>query len=131
MTTITATTTAAAQPELLSAITIMGSGRIGPTVAALIGLGGVAVGARSLVRRRAGSGDGSSGGPVAAPAVAVGLGTLSLALGILFAANADGGPGTGNGVVASVAAMLFGPVAIVLGGLALRVGGRRAARARL
>ena len=111
----------------------MGSGRLGPTVAALLGLGGSVIGARALLRRRAGAG--AEGPPTASPlrdrpAIAVVLGAVSLVLGVLFVATADGGPGTGNGVVASVGAMVFGPLAIGLGELARRSGVRRVVRPR-
>jgi hypothetical protein len=95
-------------PEpLYAAITIMGSGRLGPTVSAVIGLIAVAVGARTFIRRRTDDGRGA--------VAALALGGCSLAAGVLFLATADGGPGTGNGVVASIGAVVLGPIAIALG----------------
>jgi hypothetical protein len=46
------------------------------------------------------------------------LGVFALVFGVVFLAAADGGPGTGNGVVGSLFAIVLGPIALVLGGLA-------------
>ena len=116
------TNEATALQPLLAGITIMGSGRLGPTIAAVIGLIGAVIGGLALVRanRRAGSesdvGATSRRGRATA---ALMLGPISLVLGGVFLAAADGGPGTGNGVVGSIAAIVLGPIATVLGGLAL------------
>jgi hypothetical protein len=105
--------------SLLASITIGGSGRLGPTIAAVIGLTGTVVGALALAKRRAdAASDLRSADGRGRAAAAVGLGVISLVLGVLFLAAADGGPGTGNGVVGSAAAIVLGPIAIVLGGLA-------------
>jgi hypothetical protein len=112
--------TTALQP-LLASITIMGSGRLGPTLIALIGLIGTVIGGRALARakRRARSDTnvGATSWRSGATAAIV-LGAISLVLGGLFLAAADGGPGTGNGVVGSIVAIVLGPIAMVLGGLA-------------
>ena len=113
------TNDATALQPLLSAITIMGSGRLGPTLTALIGLIGTAIGVLTLVRanpRTRSDTDATSGRSGATAALV--LGAISLAFGGLFLLTADGGPGTGNGVVGSIAAIVVGPIAMVLGGLA-------------
>jgi hypothetical protein len=104
----------------LATITIMGSGRIGPTLAAMIGLiatvvAGLAL-TRTKLRTRSDVEVGANSDQSANTALA--LGAISLILGGVFLATADGGPGTGNGVVGSFAALVLGPIAMVLGGLA-------------
>ena len=89
----------------------MTSGRVGPTVVALVALVGVVAGGVALRRGRGG-------------VVALVLGLVGAVAGAVFAATADGGPGTGNGIVGALAALLLGIVAVVLGGVALT---RRAA----
>jgi hypothetical protein len=105
---------------LLAAITIMGSGRLGPTVAALLGLSGTVIGGLALIRSKRRNqvnvDNRATDGRRRATAALV-LGLISLVLGGLFLATADGGPGTGNGVVGSGAAVVLGPIAIILGGL--------------
>jgi hypothetical protein len=99
----------------------MGSGRLGPTASAVLGLMGAVIGARALRRARGGSPASSGLGIAIERAGARGalvLGLLSLALGALFLAAADGGPGTGNGVVGSAAAIGLGTLAVILGALA-------------
>ena len=106
--------------SLLATITIMGSGRLGPTVAALLGLVGTVIGARALIRsnrRKQFNVDSSATDERGRATAAFVLGVISLVLGGLFLATADGGPGTGNGVVGSGAAIVLGPIAIILGGL--------------
>ncbi|MFC7447196.1 DUF6223 family protein [Rhodococcus daqingensis] len=94
----------------------MTSGRLGPTLAALVGLIGVVIGGLALARSagRLGTGGGGRG---AMAALVVGL--ISVVIGGVFAATADGGPGTGNGIVGALAAVLFGLIGTALGGLAL------------
>lgn len=104
----------------LAAITVMGSGRLGPTASALLGLLGSAIGGLALARVRRGTSTGSGVDRIVerrGAGVALVSGTISLALGALFLATADGGPGTGNGVVGSLAAIVLGSAAIVLGAL--------------
>lgn len=108
----------ALQP-LLAGITIMGSGRLGPTMTALIGLTGTAVGGLALARARRRTGtDVDAAGGLRGATAALALGAISLVLGVLFLVAADGGPGTGNGVVGSIAAIVLGPIAMGLGFLA-------------
>ncbi|MFI7677336.1 DUF6223 family protein [Actinophytocola sp. NPDC049390] len=96
--------------ELIVAATTYGftSARLVATVAALVGLAGVIVGALARSRSRRGG-----------ALFAVATGALAAAGGVLTLVVADGGPGTGNGVVAGWAAVVLGPVAIALGGLVL------------
>ena len=110
--------TATLQP-LLAAITIAGSGRLGPTLAAALGLTGTIIGGLALARaKRRTRSETDNRSPHGLSIAAFALGSTSLVLGALFLATADGGPGTGNGVVGSAAAILLGPIALVLGGLA-------------
>ena len=98
--------------ELLSGIGI-GSGRILPTVAAVVGLIGLVIGGLALARsRRAGNGR-------AWAIVAALLGLISLVIGGLHTANSAGGFGTGNGLAGAIVAMVVGLVGMILGGLSL------------
>lgn len=98
----------------VAAQTGMTSGRLGPTLVALVSLIAMAIGGAALARPTGRFGNGGRGA-----LVALGLGLISVVVGGVLAATADGGPGTGNGIVASFAAVVFGLVSIVLGGLAL------------
>ena len=100
-------------PPTLAAITIMGSGRLGPTITALLGLAATILGARAFARARRPADRISSAAPDHRPTVLL-LGLSSVLLGGLFLAAADGGPGTGNGVVGSTAAIVLGCIAIGL-----------------
>ncbi|NKY34957.1 hypothetical protein HGA13_18040 [Nocardia speluncae] len=97
-----------ASVQLVAADHGMTSGRLGPTLTALMGLLGLIAGVLALVRAI-----GSRGGKKQA-IIALVLGTGSLALGALFAAQADGGPGTGNGIVGAWLAMLLGVLGLTL-----------------
>ncbi|WP_067536812.1 DUF6223 family protein [Nocardia crassostreae] len=105
---------AAASVEQTAAVTGMTSGRLGPTLTALVGLFAVVVGGRALLRSGRPGGIGRGGA-----VVAVAAGLISAVVGAVFAATADGGPGTGNGIVGSFIAVVLGLVAVVLGGLTL------------
>lgn len=98
-------------PSVMATITIFGSGRLGPTLIALLGLAGAIVGARALTAARR---DGAHGAPAldAHRSKALMLGLAALLLGALCLAAADGGPGNGDGVVGSAAAIVLGLVAI-------------------
>ena len=100
-------------PPTLAAITIMGSGRLGPTITALLGLAATVLGARAFARARRPADRISSGAPDHQPTAFL-LGLSAVLLGGLFLAAADGGPGTGNGVVGSAAAIVLGSIAIGL-----------------
>jgi hypothetical protein len=86
------------------------SDRVVATVASLVALGGTVAGVLSL-RRSTGRTRGSL--------VALAAGLAGLLAGVLVLATADGGPGTGNGVVGGYVAVVLGPIAAILGGLAL------------
>ena len=89
------------------------------TVAAFVALAGAIVGGLALAR----SVDSSVTRRSFVALVAGVVGTL---VGILVLATADGGPGTGNGVVGGYAGVMFGLIAVILGGLALLRSRRRA-----
>ncbi len=82
--------------------------RLMATVVALLGVAGVVVGVRARSRSRRGG-----------ALFAVATGVIATVGGVVTLAVADGGPGTGNGVVAGWAAVVLGPVAVALGGLVL------------
>ena len=130
----TAGTGVSAHEPVLAAITVFGSGRLGPTASAALGLVGAVLGGLALVRARRGSPAGPRGASTVerrGATAALVLGSFSVILGALFLITADGGPGTGNGVVGSLAALALGPVAIVLGALARSRARRCGATARV
>ncbi|MEH0841174.1 DUF6223 family protein [Micromonospora sp. CPCC 205711] len=104
-----------AQPTAASVYT-MSAGRIGASVAALLGLTGVIISGLVLARptRRIGTGNRRLR---ATMAMAAGL--IGMALGGLVVATSDGGIGTGNGRGGAYVALVVGLIAMVLGGLAL------------
>lgn len=110
-----ATPALAAQPAAATVYT-MSAGRIGASVAAVLGLAGAIVGGLALARpaSRIGTGAGRLGATVALAA-----GLIGVALGGLVAATAAGGVGTGNGLGGAYVALLVGLIGVVLGGLAL------------
>jgi hypothetical protein len=109
----------------LGAITVVGSGRVGPTIAALLGLAAAALGARALQRARRPDHATQRGAGRRRPTALL-TGLLAVLLGVVFIAAADGGPGTGNGVVGSAFAIVLGTVAVVLDRLATMYENRRA-----
>ncbi|MEV6097410.1 DUF6223 family protein [Nocardia sp. NPDC051981] len=113
---------AAAAVQQTAAVTGMTSGRIGPSLTALVGLFSVAIGGSTLTRvaRK------RTGNPRRGATATLVSGLISLALGSLLAATAAGGPGTGNGIVASWAAMGLGTIGLILGGLV--IGGYKPSR---
>ncbi|WP_327000215.1 DUF6223 family protein [Dactylosporangium sp. NBC_01737] len=86
----------------------LGSGRLVPTVAAVIGLAGVVIGGLALAR----SARGAAVQTLAVAALVAGL--ISAVVGGLHAANAGGGVGTGNGLAGAVVAVVLGLVAVAL-----------------
>lgn len=102
---------------LLSAMMIaasgLGTGRLVPTVAAVVGIIGMVLGGLALSRSRR-DGNGRVGAIVAAV-----LGLASLVIGGLHTANSAGSFGTGNGLAGAIVAMVVGLIGMVLGGLAL------------
>ncbi|HET6856569.1 MAG TPA: DUF6223 family protein [Streptomyces sp.] len=102
------------QPVAASVFT-MSAGRLGATVAGLVGLTGVVIGGlvlrsvgRFATRNRRG---GATAGLVA--------GLIAMSLGGLVVATSDSGIGTGNGRGGAFVALVLGLISMVLGGLAL------------
>ncbi|MEV4490541.1 DUF6223 family protein [Micromonospora coxensis] len=105
----------AAQPIAADAYT-MSAGRLGSSIAAVLGLVGVIVAGLALARpgSRIGTGTGRGGAYLALAA-----GLVGVALGGLVVATSDSGIGTGNGRGGAYVALVVGLAAVVLGGLAL------------
>ena len=101
-------TNAALLAQPVVAVSVPG-GRVGPTIAALVGLVAVVIGWRTFRRH---------GRFTSQPTTVVGIGVATVTAGVAFLVLADGGPGTGNGVVGSGAAVTLGLAAILLGALA-------------
>jgi hypothetical protein len=105
-----------------------GSGRTGATVAALVALAGVVIGALALRRAaglastRAGTGFARNGA-----LAALGVGLAGIVLAAVHLANSSGGVGTGNGRAGAMVAIVIGLVAMALGALALTRSRRTAA----
>jgi hypothetical protein len=88
------------------------------TVAALIALAAVITGGLALAR--------SAGGRAPRRSlIALTAGAAGTLAGIWVLSTADGGPGTGNGVVGGYASVVFGLIAVLLGGLAMARSRRR------
>jgi len=98
----------------------LGSGRLLPTIAAVIGLVGVAVGGAALNR------SGHVGTRRTAAFVASAFGLFSLVIGGMHAANAAGGVGTGNGLAGAYVAVGLGLASAILGATVLVNLARRA-----
>ncbi|MGR6965217.1 DUF6223 family protein [Geodermatophilus sp. URMC 61] len=95
----------------------IGTGRLVPTVAAVVGLISVVTGGLALARSgRTGTGTGN-GRARATVALVAGLG--SVVVGGLHAADSAGGLGTGNGLAGAVVAVVLGLIGVVTAGLAL------------
>ena len=92
--------------------------RLWAAAAAGLALVGAAIGGLALVRPVSQSGT--------AAVVALVAGLIAAVNGALTLAVAEGGPGTGNGVVGGAAALVLGLIAMALGGLA-RARSRRGA----
>ena len=103
------------QPAAASVYT-MSPGRIGSSVATVVGLIGAIIGGLALVRSggRIGTGNGRRGA-----IVALVLGPIGLVIGGLVVATAEGGLGTGHGFAGGIVAMMVGLIGMALGGLAL------------
>ena len=105
-------------PHLLAAGYELGHGRTVPSLAAVIALAGVIVGALALLRaQRTWS------------IVALAAGLTSVAVGGVHAANSAGGLGTGNGLAGAVIAVVLGAVGVVVAALALARARRPGSRA--
>jgi hypothetical protein len=104
---------AAAQVSVAAGDIGIGSGRLVPTLAAVVGLIGVVLGGLAMARfSRTGNG---RRGAIAAEAA----GFISVVVGGLHAANSAGGFGTGNGLAGAIVAMVVGLIGMVLGALVL------------
>src|SRR5688572_28006402 len=90
----------------------IGSGRLVPSVAAVVGLASVALGVLAATRSAR-----TGGRAVAVVALVAGL--VSAGVGGLHAANSAGGLGTGNGLAGAVIAVVLGLIGMVVGGLGL------------
>ncbi|WP_307799925.1 DUF6223 family protein [Micromonospora antibiotica] len=95
-------------------VTTMSAGRLGATLAALLGLAGLVVGALALGRPTARLGGGRRGAVLALAA-----GVAGMALGGLVVTTSDSGIGTGNGRGGGYLALVLGLLAVGLGVLAL------------
>jgi hypothetical protein len=91
----------------------LGSGRLVPSAAAVIGLISVAAGVLAATRSA------RLGTPRAAAVLALLAGLTSAVAGGLHAANAEGGLGTGNGLAGAIVAVAAGLIGMALGGLGL------------
>lgn len=91
------------------------TGRLWSVVGGVLGVAGIVIGGLALVR---------STGRGAIVALAAGLGAA--VIGGLVVAAAEGGPGTGYGIVGGFVDLVVGPIAMLLGGLALARSRRRA-----
>jgi hypothetical protein len=107
--------------SLEPAILAMSSGRVGPTVVALIGLISAVLGGLSIARP---TGRGrikpGQGAPVRlrGATLAAALGLFAIVLGTVFAVTADGGLGTGSGLGGAIVSVALGIAGVVLGGIA-------------
>lgn len=86
------------------------AGRLGAIVAGVVGLIGIVIGGRALVRSASRSRSAGRTGMM--------LGLVAMVLGGLIMATADGGLGSGNGLGGAVVAAVLGLVATILGWLA-------------
>ncbi|GAA2708873.1 DUF6223 family protein [Micromonospora olivasterospora] len=105
-----------ANQPIAASVYTMSAGRLGAIAAGVLGLTGVVMGVRALIRpaSRVGTGSGRLGATVALVA-----GLIGMSLGGLVVATSDGGIGTGNGRGGAYVALVVGLIAVVLGGLAL------------
>jgi hypothetical protein len=91
----------------------IGSGRLVPSAAAVVGLASVVIGGLAAARsRRTANGRGAA-------VLALALGLVSAVVGAVHAANSAGGLGTGNGLAGAVVAVALGLIGMIVGGLAL------------
>jgi hypothetical protein len=99
----------------------MGSDRFGATVAGLLALASVTIGAVSYARA---SGRFRMGDARIGAALALALGLTAFVLAVLHEAQSTGGFGTGNGRAGAIAAMVAAMIGVNLGGLAWARGRR-------
>jgi hypothetical protein len=91
----------------------IGTGRLVPSAAAVVGLASVVIGGLALAR------SGHAGNGPAGAVLALVAGLISVAVGGLHAVNAAGGLGTGNGLAGAVIAVVLGLIGAVVGSIAL------------
>ncbi|KUO14692.1 DUF6223 family protein [Streptomyces dysideae] len=108
---------ASLQPAAASVFSLS-AGRLGASLAAVLGLIGVVVGVLALVRPAGRFGTGSGSGRLGT-IVPLAAGPIAMGLGGLVVATSDGGIGTGNGLGGAIVALVVGLIALALGGLAL------------
>ncbi|MDG4828749.1 DUF6223 family protein [Solwaraspora sp. WMMD1047] len=96
-----------------ASVTTMSAGRLGASIAAVLGLAGLVVGGLALARP-AGRFGGRRGATLAVTA-----GLLGLVVAGLVVATSDSGIGTGNGRGGAYLALVAGLLAVALGGLGL------------
>ncbi|MEV5240388.1 DUF6223 family protein [Streptomyces cinnamoneus] len=104
------------QPVAASVYTVS-VGRVGASLAALVGLLGAVNGGLALAGTT-GQGHITPWARRNGAATALVAGLIAVAVGASVAATADGGLGTGNGLGGAYVAMLVGLIAIILGWLA-------------
>ncbi|MEU9830164.1 DUF6223 family protein [Streptosporangium sp. NPDC048047] len=102
--------------------------RIWASMAALLALGAVVMGAVAIGRPAPRSGRRTGDGRRRAAVAALAGGLIAAVNGAVNLAVADGGLGTGNGVFGGALALAFGLAAAVLGGLSLARSRRTAER---
>jgi hypothetical protein len=103
-------------PVAVSVYTLSG-GRIGASLAALVGLLGAVNGGLALARST-GKGHIRTWARHNGAVTALVAGLIAVVVGGSVAATADGGVGTGNGLAGAYVAVLMGLIAVILGGLA-------------
>jgi hypothetical protein len=91
----------------------IGSGRLVPTAAAVVGLTSVVIGGLAVAR------SGRFGSWRAGAVLALVAGLVSAVVGGLHAVNSAGGLGTGNGLAGAVVAVALGLIGMAVGLLAL------------
>jgi hypothetical protein len=96
--------------------------RLWATLVAALALAGVVVGGLALVRPT------SRAATARGAVLTLGFGLIGMVNGALNLAVAGGGPGSGNGVVGGAAAVVLGLVAMAVGGLTLTRSRRTALR---
>ncbi|MEU0831658.1 DUF6223 family protein [Streptomyces sp. NPDC005969] len=104
------------QPVAASVYTLS-AGRIGASMAALVGILGAVNGGLALARRT-GQGHIGTWARRNGAVTALVAGLIAVVVGGSVAATADGGLGTGNGLGGAYVAMLVGLIAVTLGWLA-------------
>ncbi len=109
-----------ATPASAAGGTGIGSGRLIPAVAVVVGLIGVVLGRVALTRSSGYRQGAAIGGGV--------TGLISAVVGGLHAANSAGGFGTGNGLAGAIVAIVVGVIGMVLGALAVAHSRRGAGR---